>query len=193
MDENRIRNSSAPTLQGDFLVADPKLSHSAFEQSVILVLQDDHHGTFGVVLNQMSSSHLGDGLSSGLALRELHNAAFRSGVEMSLPIFAIHQSKDLADIEISEGIFLSAESSKLDTFMHQISVPYRIVFGVVGWEKEEIRSEIAQGFWCPMSAAPEQIFGDPQTIWRDCWKRRSRERFAEVVGELKFPPHPQCN
>ena len=193
MDENRMRNNEAPNLQGHFLVADPKLSHSALERSVILVLQDDQHGTFGVALNQVSGRHSGSGLSNVSGLKELQEGSSLVGGDTGSPIFAIHQSRALADLEIPGGIFLSSESGKLNVLMQQISSPYRIVLGVVGWEKEEIRSEIAQGLWCPMMASPEQIFGDPQSIWRDCWKRYGRDPLAEVLGPVKFPPHPQCN
>ena len=114
MDENRMRNNEAPNLQGHFLVADPKLSHSALERSVILVLQDDQHGTFGVALNQVSGRHSGSGLSNVSGLKELQEGSSLVGGDTGSPIFAIHQSRALADLEIPGGIFLSSESGKLN-------------------------------------------------------------------------------
>lgn len=193
MNTNRMKDEFLPNLQGHFLVAAPTLSDSLFQRSVILILQDDHNGTFGVALNQIAEVESADHYKSISGVPNLKDASAFVGGENGGPIFAIHRSRALADLEIPGGIFLSAQAEKLNELMEQIESPYRLVLGVVGWAKEEIRNEISQGLWLPMSASPDEIFGDPKSLWRECLRRHGRDQLTHVVGPLHFPPSCQHN
>lgn len=195
MNRNRMENQFHPNLQGHFLVATPKLSHSnsTFQRSVILVLQDDHNGTFGVALNRVADVESGEDFGSPPGVPDLKVASNYVGGDQGGPIFAIHQSRALADLEIPGGIFLSAQSEKLNELMGQIESPYRLVLGVVGWEKKQVRQEINKGLWLPMTASHEEIFGDPASLWRECLRRHGRDELVRVVGPVHFPPSAQHN
>jgi putative transcriptional regulator len=193
MNTNRMKDEFVPNLQGHFLVAAPILSNSAFQRSVILILQDDHNGTFGVALNQIADVESANQFKSMSGVPNLKDASAFVGGDKGGPIFAIHRSRALADLEIPGGIFLSSQAEKLNELMGQIESPYRLVLGVVGWAKEEIRREIGQGLWLPMSASPDQIFGDPNSLWRECLRRHGRDLLTSVIGPVQFPPSSQHN
>ncbi len=193
MNKNRMKNEFHPNLQGQFLVAAPKLADSAFHRSVILILQDDHNGTFGVALNRISDVVSLKDFNNISGVPDLKAAASLIGGSNGSPIFAIHRSRALADLEIPGGIFLSSEAEKLNELMEQIESPYRLCLGVVGWAKQEVRQEISRGLWLPMSASPDEIFGDPNLLWRECLRRHGRDQLTRVVGPLNFPTSPQHN
>ena len=193
MNINRMKDEFVPNLQGHFLVAAPKLSNSVFQRSVILILQDDHNGTFGVALNRVAEVESAGEFQSISGVPNLKDASTFVGGAKGGPIFAIHRSRALADLEIPGGIFLSSQAEKLNELMEQIESPYRLVLGVVGWAKEEIRQEIGQGLWLPMSASPDEIFGDPNCLWRECLRRHGRDQLTRIIGPVQFPPSCQHN
>ncbi|MCH2183674.1 MAG: YqgE/AlgH family protein, partial [Mariniblastus sp.] len=150
-------------------------------------------GTFGVALNKVADIETGEDFGSLPGVPNLKDASNYVGGDQGGPIFAIHRTRALADLEIPGGIFLSSQAEKLNELMEQIDSPYRLVLGVVGWEKKKVRQEISQGLWLPMSASPEEIFGDPSSLWRECLRRHGRDQLTRVVGPVHFPPSSQHN
>ena len=87
MNNNRMKDEFVPNLQGHFLVAAPMLSHSTFQRSVILILQDDHNGTFGVALNQNADVESANEFKSMSGVPNLKDASAFVGGAKGGPIF----------------------------------------------------------------------------------------------------------
>ena len=181
-----------PNLKGSLLVASPTEAALDYEQSVVFVVQDDDNGTFGVALNLSADEETVEKFHELAGVQTEHETDIVVG-PLGGPVFAIHQAEDLAELEMPGGIYLSSQITTLHELMGQLDHPYRIVLGIVGWEKDEIRQEIAAGNWILMSASPEEIFADSDWIWERCLIRHGRETFLDVIGLEGLIDDPSVN
>ena len=83
-------------VEGNLLIASPYLHSSPFDKTVILLIQHNNDGSFGVVLNRAADESARD------AWRELTGLDVGSrivaGGPVGGPVFAIHKSAAMAEI-----------------------------------------------------------------------------------------------
>lgn len=196
---NRINNSELTPFgpqpeitPGSLLIASPSLYNSPFQKAVILILQCNQNGTFGVVLNRPANEEI------KFAWHELTGSNegdgnIVNGGPIGGPVFAIHQHHSIAEMEMPGGIFVTAESEKFQQLVQQDDSQYRIVFGVAGWKQGQLIDELAQGNWFTLHGDAEQVFEDPDWMWEKSIRRYGRQVLCEVIGRTDLPDNPLAN
>lgn len=196
---NRFNNSELTPLgpqpdvtPGSLLVASPALFDTPFQKAVVLILQSNQNGTFGVVLNrpadekikfawhEMTGSNDGDG-------------NIVQGGPIGGPVFAIHQHHSIAEMEMPGGIFVTAQSDKFQELVEQADSRYRIVFGVAGWQQSQLVDELDLGLWYSIDGDAEQIFDDPDWMWEKSLRRYGQNVLRDVIGLRIIPDKPLQN
>lgn len=177
---------------GSFLVASPALRGSPFEQTVVLVLQSNREGTFGVVLNRLANEEI------RLAYQQITGSepdeqSIVHGGPIRGPVFALHQKPDLGELEVIGGVFVSSTSEDLRLLSDQDETGFRIVFGLTGWRPGQVIQEINEGLWLRLEANAEAVFSDPTRMWEKSFRRYGREQLRDVVGLDRFPDDPSLN
>ena len=177
---------------GTLLVASPALYETPFRKAVVLVVQNNHDGTFGVVLNrpatdaikyawhELTGSHKGD-----------RNIV--QGGPIGGPVFAIHQQRAIAELQMPSGICVTTQSDKFPQIINQTESNYRIVFGVAGWNNDQLFQEISDGLWYQLDGNPEQVFDESDFMWEKSLRRYGRHVLADVIGLNKLPIDPLLN
>jgi putative transcriptional regulator len=180
-------------LKGHLLFAAPQLADPNFAQTVVLLIEHDENGAFGVVLNR----------PSGRTVREVWDElseapcdcdeAINVGGPVMGPLLAIHRQDSLAEAEIMSGVFLAAQREHLDQLVREPVADFRLFSGYSGWGKGQLENEMKLGGWITMRATEEYIFDDSG----DLWNRVGRDITRDVLGaeqKLKhFPEDPSVN
>ena len=184
--------SQPEVVPGSLLVASPSLFNTPFRKAVVLILQSNPNGTFGVVLNRPAGDEL------KIAWQELtgSNHGDRNIVQggpIGGPVFAIHQHHSIAEMEMPGGIFVTSHSDKLHELVEQDESQYRIVFGVAGWHQGQLVQELALGLWYNIAGDAEQVFDDPDWMWEKSLRRYGRQVLGEVIGLKKMTGNPLWN
>lgn len=192
--QNRISNnwSTGGNLVGQLLVASPLVGREDQSRAVILVLQDNAEGTFGVDLTQPADVETTDAWSK-MTGRKLAGQSMVKGGPHGGPVFAIHRYKRIAELTISGGIYVSADSGLLDQLIQAPIESYRIVFGVAAFEIDELLDEIERGIWCLVDVHAEDIFDEPGAIWHNSIRRYGEQTIRKVTGVSRFPKSPGLN
>ena len=200
---------------GTLLVASPALFGTPFRKSVVLVVQNNDEGTFGVVLNRPANEQLQFAWQE-LTGSDAENPNLVHGGPIDGPVFALHQQSSLAEMEMPSGICITSESEKFQEIVQQsdeatdefalpfesssspmdtkeISGQYRIVFGIAGWQKGQLQREVHQGLWYQLDGEPERVFDDPEFMWEKSIRRYSRMMLCDVIGLTKIPINPLLN
>jgi putative transcriptional regulator len=162
-----------PTLAGSFLVAKPVLRDPSFRQTVVLLLQHDAEGAFGLVVNRPAQTE-------GLLI-----PVFTGGPCESQGLILLHGHAEWAGSSAGEpegvvapGIFLG----KAACLKHvQEAVPgqvlrFRLFTGYAGWGAHQLEGELAAGVWATVRATGQLLFDTPP---HDLWE------------QLVPPPIPQ--
>jgi len=183
-------------LVGKLLVTSPKVPRGfAMSETVVLVLQQNEDGVFGVVVNRPAPEEALD------AWQEVSGAVNRqplvAGGPVSGPVLALHQQRELAEMEFHGGLYVSVQKEAIARLGQSDSVnstlPYRIVLGAVNWNGVSLASEIEAGLWTVMDGDPNLIFGNPSEMWFKCARICGRRTLSWVTGVNGFPRNPLLN
>ncbi len=189
---NRFQISPSADLRGKLLVAAPSLTGNIFEKTVVLVLQHNSSGTFGVVLNRPANAEMLNEWESMTGQNPV-NRCFVNGGPIGGPVFAIHQQQAMAEVTMPCGLYVSADSDLLQKLTEQKDDRYRIVFGVASWSIGQLESEIDSGIWFPLNARADDVFDDASWMWEKSLRRYGEQVTLDVLGIERLPENPTWN
>jgi putative transcriptional regulator len=174
---------SMESLAGALLVAMPHLLDPNFFRSVVLILEHDEEGAVGVVINQPSTSGLGEELPEWAPLLAEPGVVFVGGPvqpEVAVGLAAGVDGSSLPGVGIVD---LSAPPGGLDS-------PVRIYAGYAGWGPGQLEAELVEGGWIVTAARVEDVFAvEPGTLWTSVLKRQP----GSAAMLATFPVDPSLN
>lgn len=181
------------SLQGQLLVASPRLKDSGFSRAVVLLLRHDENGAMGVLLNRPTAETI-SGLWKKVSRTRCTNQAHVSfGGPVSGPVFALHDRSNLAEFEIPPGVFLAAEKGHLEALVTQTKQPLRLFVGHAGWEQGQLEQEIAAGAWHVTPARREHIFNEVDDLWGAVMRQIGHSFVRDVLKIKQIPANPSLN
>ena len=185
-------SSRTQVLPGTILVASPAIQNTPFARTVVLVLQNSENGIFGVVLNKPGNQQLRSAWLQMTGASDGEQSLVHGG-PIGGPVLAIHQDHELAELEIPGGVFVSSKSEAVQELVRQPGLDYRIVFGVAGWNHDQLSRELDSGFWFEIGGSPEVIFDDPDWMWEKSLRTYGKNTLCDVVGLEGLPEDPELN
>jgi putative transcriptional regulator len=155
---------------GKVLLSNASTVTDAFNQTVVLVIQHDGEGAFGLVLNKLTRLSLRDIISNFDDDTQNNVSVFWGGpVDPSfVSILHTHIEMEEQSIEILPGIFLSRHSEVLQKLSQDNEAEFMIYCGYAGWAANQLESEIVRKSWVIHNCKKEFIFSkDPEQLWRE--------------------------
>lgn len=147
------------------LIASAAMSDPLFEKSVILILEDNNEGSFGVVINKKESSSLLEFSNKFKDFNKLKDLQLYDGGPVGKDKLTIAVWSNLDD---SMGNFsFGVTPIKAEKFLSQKASSNGAVFsGFCTWQKGQLEAEIAEGMWF-LAEVDLSLLDDNQTdgIW----------------------------
>ncbi len=148
------------------LIANPSCNGEPFEESVVLVLEDNEDGSFGVILNKAYNKTLGE-LSiefknTPLDNTEIFNGGPLSNDKLSLAVYS--NGYPTGNGAFSFGI----PPEKIIEILskHPESRPFAFL-GYSAWAPDQLKQEVDDGTWTPACIDFNVLFAhEPNTLWR---------------------------
>lgn len=191
-DIQNVHNSGAVVGPGSFLVATSALQTTGFQRAVVFVLQNNDDGTFGAIINRPATHSILANWSRQTGL-EFARESIVQGGPLGGPVLAIHQNLPIAEVEISEGVCLSVDSKAIQELSTQNDAQYRIVLGIAGWEKDQLRREMELGYWYHLMVDPTHVFDDHDLMWENFVREYGRQTLEKLLAGHDFPQDPNLN
>ena len=195
---NRLFDNSgsrrAP-IRGQLLIASEKLNGTPFDRTVVLLVQDDENGTFGVILNRPANEQQKQHWCQMSGSPEHVAAQLVHGGPMGGPVFAIHKFQSLAEMEMPGDLFITAKAESIQQLFDRNPDNYRIYMGIAGWKPDQLVDEIDRGLWYVMDSDPEDIFDDAEWLWEKALFRFGEVALCDILGisEYELPLDPSLN
>jgi putative transcriptional regulator len=179
-----IEHGVAPGL----LVAMPQLEDPNFERSVVLMIEHNDQGSFGLVLNRPTPIPIA---------RVLETMSVEWSGDDEVPVWSggpvtprsgwiLHEpaANDAAPgIEIVPGLMLSTSPEQLKALAAQPPERLRFLMGYSGWGGGQLQRELAQGAWIHAQVHPDLIFDtDPDELWEEVLRAIGIEPGSLVPG-----------
>ena len=133
------------SLKGHLLVASPQLLDPNFARALVLMIEHNREGAFGVVVNHPVGKTLQE------LWREVGSSPCHSRQPVYLggpvpgPLLALHTSPSLAETSPLPGVFFAAQKQHLDTLVLAEEPAYKIFIQHSGWGAGQLEEEISQG------------------------------------------------
>ncbi|MFO1038847.1 MAG: YqgE/AlgH family protein [Geminicoccaceae bacterium] len=173
----------AESLAGKLLVADDQLADPHFRHTVVLLVESDEKGAFGIVINRSMAE-----VEAGELMRDMgrddQGASGKIEIRMGGPVqpetgWVIHSPDYKAPTthEVTPEIAVTADPAILDEIAHGKGPTSRIVaLGYAGWGAGQLESEMARGDWFTEPADAALVFGTaPDEMWDKAFAARGIE------------------
>jgi putative transcriptional regulator len=161
---------TVPTL----LLAMPDLVDTWFERSVILLLNHDDEGSFGLVVNRRSDHLEADQLLDMLSIPEplVMPGVLRGGPVQPDQAFLLHNEVLGGEETVSPfpGLNLSSRRETLVELCQTADDPLWIVLGYAGWQAGQLEQELERGSWfrVPCAGQAARLLSSPrEKLWDD--------------------------
>ena len=156
------------------LIATPQLADPNFHKSVVLMVEHQGEGAYGLVINRPTETPLAELLNSieiGWSGSPAEPSWIGGPVQPETG-WILHERVDGLDEsltrEISPGLYLS---SARDALEHLAAAPprqIRFLLGYSGWGPAQLESELSEGSWVNGNVDPGLIFETPaSTLWEE--------------------------
>jgi putative transcriptional regulator len=188
------------TLEGYFLVSETELVDPNFHRTVVLLVNHNEEGAFGLVVNRPADITLGDIIEEfeGAPLGELE--AFVGGPVEQHYLFTLHSG--LPESAVSQyalrptdGIVFEPVFHAMEGFLREEwptiepSLKPRINFylGYAGWGPGQLENELRQNAWLVIPAVPEIVFHpDPREGWNAALTKKGG--IYQIIAQTGFKP-----
>lgn len=182
------RNES---LKGHFLISSSALTDPNFSKTVVLVLEHDEQGAFGLVVNRREDVGLFDVLEEELPHSQTDIPLFSGGPVEPQVLFFLHDNSQLVEFPQQEIIEKVYWGNSKDLLLHLLNGanPFHVFHGYSGWAAGQLEAEILQKSWIITPAKKEIIFNqNPDTMWRAALEKEGGifAYFAETVNDPKL-------
>lgn len=169
------------SLAGQLLVATPEMSDPRFRGTVILMVQHDRNGAFGIVINRPV-----DEVPIARLLRQLGLDSrgsegtvrlFYGGPVQPQVGFVVHSAEyhRAGTLDIDGRVAMTRNPDVLrDIGRHEGPRQSLIAFGYAGWGAGQLETELSVGGWFTIPEEPKLVFEvDRDKLWDEAMKRRT--------------------
>lgn len=181
------------SLKSQLLIAVPNLPDSNFFRSVVLMIQHDDEGAFGVVLNRPSDLTIADvweKISEQPSERAEH---INLGGPVQGPIIALHTDDACAETEVLPGVYVATDRDHLNHLVRQTDQPLRLFIGYSGWAGGQLESELDAGGWLTTPAKQKFIFHHDADLWKTVANEIGQDALYSHLKISNSPSDPSLN
>ena len=181
-------------LSGQLLVASPKLVEDAnFGKTVVLMVQHNDEGAFGLVLNRPDRAPLREIWDKVADTECSSSQCLHVGGPVPGPLMVLHTHEALSELEVVEGVFLSVRRENIEQIVETDEDSFRVFLGYSGWAPGQLESELSQQAWLTAQATSSHVFECDE----DLWERVAREIVSKAIPSRLIgkhvPPDPSLN
>jgi len=170
---NTRNQSDLPLGKGVFLVADPHMEGPYFSNSVVLLLEYDETGAFGVIVNRPTKIPLAQIVPDIKGVEKLKGNMFMGGpVAINHPLMLLRTDSKPKEVDkhVFEGVYYVTQHKQMAKIVEEMKPEdmIRVYAGYAGWYPGQLESEVERGGWVVVKADPYTVFDkNPATVWDD--------------------------
>jgi putative transcriptional regulator len=188
----QIKSNDLKPRPGRVLIAEPLMDEFYFGRSVVLMIEHNDEGSFGMVMNKPTTSKLHE-LVEGFP--EFEEDVFIGGPVQTDNLYYIHTLGEEipGSTAIQEGLYWGGE---LDAVKEMITLgmlrpdQIRFFLGYSGWSPGQLDDELKRNAWVVSNTTPRVLMHTrPHKMWNVCLQRMG------PAYDLwrRFPLNPELN
>ncbi len=169
----------------------PQLDDPYFSRAVVLMLEHNDLGSFGLIVNQPSNLAVADLVAT---LEVSWQGSSRAAVWSGGPVmpgsgWILHSGSELlmpaeptldqalegsGTVRVSEGLYVSTSEENIKILAEDPPEHIRVLLGYSGWSAGQLAGEMAKGSWLHADIDTDLLFASPpEQMW---------QRFLDGMG-----------
>jgi putative transcriptional regulator len=187
-------------LTGHFIIAETELQDPNFVESVVLIIEHNDEGAFGLVVNRALGLSIGEVIEDASESPAKELPVHLGGPVQQDHVFILHHDlPELTKSEFSKSacpeVTFEPDGKRVLDFLDQVSENHRnelfdrIRFygGYAGWGSGQIELELNENSWIIIPAQKALIFSnDIESVWKDALRKKGGIYW--VAAETGFKP-----
>ncbi|TWT77323.1 hypothetical protein Pla123a_19830 [Posidoniimonas polymericola] len=178
---------------GHLLTASRDLRDPNFQRTVVLLLEHGEQGALGVVLNRTGDSSVAEVWDHIDAEPCDCDQLMNIGGPVQGPLIALHTSEVLGEKQVLPGLYMSLQRGSIDLLVRQDEHEFRLYSGNSGWGGGQLEEELEAGGWLTTPARRDEVFADPDELWRSVTSRIGLEIMLPGKKPTHLPVDPNLN
>lgn len=166
------------SLEHHFLIAMPTLADSWFEKTLVYIVEDNQHGTMGLVVNlphKLNLTQLLEHFQLPTEQLEANETLADQVIMMGGPVdmehgFILHQPPGnwQKSVPLTDNLAMTVSEDFLKSISEgQLPEKMLVCLGFAGWEKGQLNEEIQQNNWLTIPYNESLLFDiDPDQKWQ---------------------------
>ncbi|MFP4385359.1 MAG: YqgE/AlgH family protein [Spirochaetia bacterium] len=193
-------SKSIKYLPGHFLIAEVEMGDPNFHRTIVLMLEHNHEGAFGLVVNKETDISLGQVLENYADLTPGALPIYYGGPVEQQYLFTLHSGipKPYQSAHILSpvpGVYFEPDFSLIDKYLRERweetlardRPDFRFYAGYSGWSPGQLERELDEDTWVTLSARSDLVFSkDPESAWQDALRKKGGIYW--VAAETGFKP-----
>ena len=181
------------SLEGQLLVASSQLADPNFARTLVLLIQHNQDGAFGVVVNRPLTKTIQE-LWREVGSMPCHSRQpIYAGGPVPGPLVSLHTRRKLAETEPAPGVYFAAKKQHLDQLVLSEEPAYKIFVGHAGWGAGQLESELDQGAWRTLPATTACVFSTDEMLWETVFRQIGHALLKSMLQVKELPPDPTVN
>jgi putative transcriptional regulator len=163
-------------LKGQLLLDSGQLGGSFFERTVVLICEHNAEGAFGLVLNRVMESKVGEMLAADLPELLKECPLFLGGPVQPTALSFLHSDSFIPDANVLPNLSLSHSLDALVEIGESFSPDRKVKMfaGYAGWSPGQLEDEMKRDAWLAHPASLELVFDtDPAKLWKNILQQKS--------------------
>ncbi|NBU41058.1 MAG: YqgE/AlgH family protein [Planctomycetia bacterium] len=182
------------SLAGKLLVAAPDLGDPNFFSTVVLVVDHDDEGAFGLVLNRESTVMLASAWEETTREPCGRDAPLMLGGPVQGLLSILHGDPARSEREVVPGVHLARDRDAVMALVESGQEPLRVFAGYAGWGPDQLEGELTSGSWAITAATRAFVFSDDvSTLWQRVSRHIADEHLVRWLGVRHMPDRPADN
>ncbi len=150
-----------------FLIAAPSHSGEPFEESVVLILDDNEDGSFGVIVNKPIEKTLGE-LSVEFANTQLGDTELFDGGPLSKDKLSLAICSNAGNSDDGAFSFGVPPDKAIEILSKDPEAKSLAYLGYSAWAPNQLNQEISEGTWIVANVDIDMLFDcEPEILWRE--------------------------
>jgi putative transcriptional regulator len=178
------------SLQGQLLIASPRLVDPNFVHSVVVMVQHNDDGALGLILNRPLQTTIKEVCEKALDIPCELEAALHQGGPCEGPLMVVHTNETQSDIEVFPGVFFTTDREKIEWLLNHNDGAIKFFVGYAGWAAGQLESEIETESWLIAPADARVVLDGDLEQWS---KLMTHLTLGKWIDPERIPEDPSLN
>jgi putative transcriptional regulator len=178
------------SVQGQLLVASPRLADPNFYHSIVLMIQHDEGGALGLILNRPLDITVRQALAESIEVDCHVEGVLHQGGPCEGPLTVVHGESAASQVKVLPDVHFTAERGQIESLLSFGGEKLKCFVNHSGWGPGQLEEELEGGSWLVVPATADRVFSGDRRQWS---RLVAEATLTAWIDPQRIPSDPSLN